>query len=478
MPNKMTGLLQDPTFMLGAGILANNTGHYGAFGPAFGAGVFQAGQAQRRNQIAQSNADYRKAQMQRMSQKAAEEEREREIEVERKAAWTEFVEAKTPQDKAVARNKLTAIDTAAYQTYQSNQIGMQSNQLQLSETQRAIRQREEQRQAQTGLLAEQKKQEELSGILGKEPELAWPGYAEDMRRGLQEKQTAMYSATDTPHAAKLAAEAAQREANKPVTVSDKQDLVNPYTGEVVYKNEGVAGDDNKKQELRRLKLKDGTTVTGYSNPYQPGTYTGASGQQIPPELVEAVLPSIQTTQDNNMTTAARTEMQKSYRTSSSLIKEYDNALAIADETDFGATGWFRKTWQDVRAQGGAVAEYINIAQSEARQEDPAEFTYDKWFDPDLPALDVLKNTIAYKVAKELDDGGRLSDYDVQRSVEKNVGGNGPFANYQDFRARMDIGRRRSIGNLNDISGQMNNPMFPVYAPKDAGKDDYLRSLYR
>jgi len=45
MPNNMRGLLQSPMFMTGASLLANNTGHYGAFGPALGNGILGANQA-------------------------------------------------------------------------------------------------------------------------------------------------------------------------------------------------------------------------------------------------------------------------------------------------------------------------------------------------------------------------------------------------------------------------------------------------
>ena len=50
MPNNFNGLLQNPAFMMGAGILGNNSGHYGAFGPAFGKGVYQAGVMSNRQQ--------------------------------------------------------------------------------------------------------------------------------------------------------------------------------------------------------------------------------------------------------------------------------------------------------------------------------------------------------------------------------------------------------------------------------------------
>jgi len=50
MPNNFQGLLQNPAFMMGAGILGNNSGHYGAFGPAFGKGVYQAGVMSNRQQ--------------------------------------------------------------------------------------------------------------------------------------------------------------------------------------------------------------------------------------------------------------------------------------------------------------------------------------------------------------------------------------------------------------------------------------------
>jgi len=60
--------------MMGAGILGNNSGHYGAFGPAFGKGVYDASQNMRQNATAQSNMALQKAQLAQMPGDAAYKE--------------------------------------------------------------------------------------------------------------------------------------------------------------------------------------------------------------------------------------------------------------------------------------------------------------------------------------------------------------------------------------------------------------------
>ena len=57
----MKGLLQSPMFLTGASLLANNTGHYGAFGPALGTGILNASQLMGNNADQQIKNRYMQA---------------------------------------------------------------------------------------------------------------------------------------------------------------------------------------------------------------------------------------------------------------------------------------------------------------------------------------------------------------------------------------------------------------------------------
>jgi len=391
MPNKMTGLLQDPAFMLGAGILANNTGHYGAFGPAFGAGVFQAGQAQRQNQLLQVEQQKMGLLEQKNERESSKVERER-VKRERVKQLMEVVN--TSKDPGIVKRATAELMR-------------------------------------------------LEGSYGKAHSLLFP---EAEKREMKKAADNRWRYTDTGELA--------------------------YPG-VEPKVDEKSGDYNL--QTKRIQLADNQIITGLIDPRTPGKAFRANGEIIPPNQIRGIMAPIQTTKD--IPAGVTTRQMQNYESNESLIREIDNAVAIADETDFGATGWVRKTWQDVRGQASAITNAITTVESDARQQNPEDFTYSKWFDPDLPALDVYRNSLAYKLAKAKDPSGRLSDFDVEMAM-KEVGGSGPIANIQDFRARMKIAKERSISNINTAAGRLEHPKYPAYKAKAKDEDAELRSLYQ
>jgi len=65
------------------------------------------------------------------------------------------------------------------------------------------------------------------------------------------------------------------------------------------------------------------------------------------------------------------------------------------------------------------------------------FTPSKFFNPAIGQAELLKNMLAYAVAKSNDDSGRLSDADVQNAKDS-LGASGAFTNAADIIARLDV----------------------------------------
>lgn len=141
---------------------------------------------------------------------------------------------------------------------------------------------------------------------------------------------------------------------------------------------------------------------------------------------------------------------------SSAFKTIDHAIDVAarNPNAFGLAGMMARTAQGARGQARAlgltaadkqkikpVTDLANSARAQIRSEVKArgdldaEFTYDRWFNPELHEVETLKNMIAYQVARINDDNGRLSDFDVQNalnSIEGTTWFQGMFGSNQAF----------------------------------------------
>jgi hypothetical protein len=69
-----------------------------------------------------------------------------------------------------------------------------------------------------------------------------------------------------------------------------------------------------------------------------------------------------------------------------------------------------------------------------------KLTYSKWFDPGLGATKFLRGQLAFRLARQNNPDGRISDPDVMRA-ERDLAKEGPFENIADVLARARTMRR-------------------------------------
>jgi len=103
---RLGAAMQSPMFNMGMGILANNTGHYGAFGPAVGTGVQQGMQQINRNrEMLMRNKIYQQQMLQ--QKKLAEEAAKKQAQIEQRKLYSEAYNklVNTPGIPAAARQR-------------------------------------------------------------------------------------------------------------------------------------------------------------------------------------------------------------------------------------------------------------------------------------------------------------------------------------------------------------------------------------
>lgn len=93
--------------------------------------------------------------------------------------------------------------------------------------------------------------------------------------------------------------------------------------------------------------------------------------------------------------------------------DYITGLAEADPTNFGTVGMAKSTVQDLAAQGNALGQLLEDESGAAvskiiERENNVDTSY---FDPALPALELMFNTLAYQYAVAIAGNDRISDSD-------------------------------------------------------------------
>jgi len=88
-----------------------------------------------------------------------------------------------------------------------------------------------------------------------------------------------------------------------------------------------------------------------------------------------------------------------------------------DERNFGAVGAVRSTIQDLIQQGDATAQQFGGEAARVRNEiqSGAADVDLGLFNPNIPAINLYNNVLAFKLARSLDPSGRLSNDDVKRA---------------------------------------------------------------
>ena len=104
------------------------------------------------------------------------------------------------------------------------------------------------------------------------------------------------------------------------------------------------------------------------------------------------------------------------------IQDFENTIdqistLAADPTNFGLTGILKGTYQDVVQQGGALSQYLAGAPigQDIQTKEGTSLAAD--FDPNLPVLRLLANTLAYQYATAIAGNDRISDADFRQAQQ-------------------------------------------------------------
>lgn len=110
-----------------------------------------------------------------------------------------------------------------------------------------------------------------------------------------------------------------------------------------------------------------------------------------------------------------------------------------DERNFGAVGAIRSTIQDLIKQGDATAQQFGGEAARIRNEiqGGAADVDLGLFDPDIPAINLYNNVLAFKLARSLDPSGRLSNDDVKRAQEAIGNPQGILGNREKYLSNLE-----------------------------------------
>lgn len=167
----------------------------------------------------------------------------------------------------------------------------------------------------------------------------------------------------------------------------------------------------------------------------------ADGQPIPPDAQVFSLPSpTGSAEDVGMTTAVTSGVQNRIIATQQTIDTAGQLLATIrnNPSSQGIAGMIRGTAQDVIQAGGELGQLLGggVAEvTEAVRNGIAEAGVGaEFFDPSIPAIDMLTNLLAWQYAKSM-AGDRVSNEQL-RAAREAIGGAGMFANQANSEARL------------------------------------------
>lgn len=157
---------------------------------------------------------------------------------------------------------------------------------------------------------------------------------------------------------------------------------------------------------------------------------------------QAGVPSQVATADGVISTKGKGASEDALRSIAITKNMIDSTRQLAaDQRNFGASGWMRSTMQNLVQQGDALAQSLAGNASSIQSEitavgDWADKVDAREFDSRLPAVAMMRNVLAYQMAKINDPGGRVSDMDYKAAL-RSLGGDGFLNNQAQFMAGLD-----------------------------------------
>lgn len=171
----------------------------------------------------------------------------------------------------------------------------------------------------------------------------------------------------------------------------------------------------------------------------------------------APAPSASNRSDLGLGTAATSALQGNAIQLQRFQRASTAARALAKPENFGITGFFRESVQNLIQQGNAAAQLVGRSALQAKREiveAGADIDLDQ-FDTSLPQLDVMISLLAFQAAASIAEqsGRALSDRDF-KVFKDAIGGRGFFSNEKDFLARLDQLDQLVEFNLNDVRASL------------------------
>ena len=143
---------------------------------------------------------------------------------------------------------------------------------------------------------------------------------------------------------------------------------------------------------------------------------------------------------NTPTTATRTKMQEQLTGLESTLNVIGNLKATVRQGNIGLAAALKSTAYGFTSQIKGMAETVGAEALSAKQADRdgkmKGFTPSKWFDPSLSTVDLLANTLAYRIINQ-EQGGRVSDKDFAE-MKKRLNIDSWMAGKEDVLQRLTV----------------------------------------
>ena len=142
---------------------------------------------------------------------------------------------------------------------------------------------------------------------------------------------------------------------------------------------------------------------------------------------------------NSPTTATRTKMQDQLTGLESTLNVIGNLKATVQQGNIGLAAALKSTAYGFTSQIKGMAETVGREAMLSKQSDPDKtkgFTPNKWFDPSLSTVDLLANTLAYRIINQ-EQGGRVSDKDFAE-MKKRLNIDSLLAGKEDVLQRLTV----------------------------------------
>lgn len=205
-------------------------------------------------------------------------------------------------------------------------------------------------------------------------------------------------------------------------------------------------DKDTREVKYRDDVRDASNYVLEKYGYEPTAQQLAEGAKkfgVKPQDVEVKNPKNAgklTIDVNDPTTAVRTEFQNKLTNIENTQNIIDNLTNMIQQENIGFAAAVQSTAYGFASQikGLANAMGQEALETAARNKD---FTPSKWFNPDISTVDLLANTLAYRLVN-VEQGGRVSDKDIQEMI-KRLGIKSMLAGKED-----------ALQRLKTISGQL------------------------